>query len=82
MKYKMQLSEEALQFLRAIPKEQRRAIGYRLHLLGEDLAGDVKKLAATLPAYRLRVGNFRVLFTLENQTIKVFAVKNRKDAYE
>ena len=82
MKYGMQLSEEVLQSLRAVPKEQRRAIGYRLHLLCEDLAGDVKKLFATLPAYRLRVGNFRVLFTLEDQTIKVFAVKNRKDAYE
>ena len=82
MKYGMRLSDEVLQTLRAMPKEQRRAVGYRLHLLCEDLVGDVKKLAATLPAYRLRVGNFRVLFTLENQTINVFAVKNRRDAYE
>ena len=57
-------------------------IGYRRHLLCEDLAGDVKKLVATQPAYRLRVGSFRVLFTLENQTINVFAVKDRKIAYE
>ncbi len=76
------LSEEVLRALRAIPKEQRRAIGYRLHLLSENLNGDVKKLAASLPAYRLRVGSFRVLSNLENQTINVFAVKNRKDAYE
>ena len=78
----MRLSEEVLRALRAVPKEHRRAIGYRLHLLCEDLNGDVKKLAATLPAYRLRVGSFRVLFTLESQTINVFAVKNRRDAYE
>ena len=82
MKYGLRLGDEALQTLRAMPREQRRVIGYRLHLLGEDLTGDVKKLAATLPAYRLRVGDFRVLFTLENQTINVFAVKNRRDAYE
>ena len=82
MKHGMRLSGEALQTLRDMPKEQRRAIGYRLHLLCEDLSGDVKKLAASLPAYRLRVGDFRVLFTLENQTITVFAVKNRRDAYE
>ena len=82
MKYGMRLSAEALQTLRSIPKEQRRAVGYRLHLPCDDLTGDVKKLAATLPAYRLRVGNFRVLFTLEGQTINVFAVKNRKEAYE
>ena len=82
MKYGMHLSEEVLQVLRAMPKDQRRAVGYRRHLLCEDLSGDVKKLAATLPAYRLRIGSFRVLFTLVNQTINVFAVKNRKDAYE
>ena len=63
-----------------MPKEQRRTIGYRLHLLCEDLAGDVKKLSATLPAYWLRVGSFRVLFTLEDRTINVFAVRNRRDA--
>lgn len=82
MKYGMRLSGEVLQAPRAMPREQRRTIGHRLHLLCEDLAGDVKKLATTLPAYRLRVGNFRVLFTLEDQTINVFAVKNRRDAYE
>ena len=82
MKYELRFSEGGMQALRALPKEPRRTLGYRLYLLAQDLSGDVKKLAATMPAYRLRVGNFRVLFTLENQTINVFAVKNRRDAYE
>jgi len=30
----------------------------------------------------LRVGNFRVLFMLEGDLISVYAVKDRKEAYE
>ncbi|MDA1275431.1 MAG: hypothetical protein O2960_15525 [Verrucomicrobia bacterium] len=32
--------------------------------------------------YRLRVGDYRVLFRLEGNTIVVYDVKDRKDAYE
>jgi mRNA interferase RelE/StbE len=47
-----------------------------------DLSGDVKKLTAKTQEYRLRVGTLRVLFTLENDMISVYAVKDRKKAYE
>jgi len=32
--------------------------------------------------YRLRVGGFRALFLLEGDLISVYAVKDRKEAYE
>jgi mRNA interferase RelE/StbE len=67
--------------LRALPKEQRRRIGQKLDALQTDLVGDVKKLAGQEGKYRLRVGSFRVLFTLEKDLILVHAVKDRKDAY-
>ncbi|MDZ4815200.1 MAG: type II toxin-antitoxin system RelE/ParE family toxin [Verrucomicrobiota bacterium] len=63
-------------------KPTRRNIGLRLEALRENLQGDVKKLAAHKNAYRLRVGSFRVLFRLESETIQVYAIKDRKDAYE
>ena len=47
----------------------------------DDLRGDVLKLQAKGNFYRLRVGNFRVLFMLERDVIKVYAVKDRKEAY-
>ena len=46
-----------------------------------DLSGDVKKLSAKTHEYQLRVGTFRVLFTLENDLISIYAVKDRKKAY-
>lgn len=54
----------------------------RLDALQDDLSGDVKKLTARTPEYRLRVGNLRVLFTLEGDLISVYRVKDRKEAYE
>ena len=80
--YSLAIVEEARDQLRALPKDRRRQIGQRLTQLQENLTGDVKKLVANEPKYRLRVGKYRVLFRLEASTIVVYAVKDRKEAYE
>ena len=42
--------------------------------------GTVKKLKGTkIPLYRLRTGNFRVVFRIEENTIAVLFVTDRKD---
>jgi len=82
MRYRLEIKDEAREQLRALPKEHRRNIGWRLDQLQSDLAGDVKKLAARTQEYRLRAGSFRVLFMLEGDLIVVYAVKDRKEAYE
>ena len=81
MRYRLEIGEEALEQLRALPKEQRQRIGQKLDALQTDLQGDVKKLAGQAGKYRLRVGSFRVLFTLEKDLLFVHIVKDRKDAY-
>jgi len=65
-----------------MPKELRRRIGERLNALESAFQGDLKKLAGTENKYRLRVGNYRVLFRLAGSQIQVYAVKDRKEAYE
>jgi mRNA-degrading endonuclease RelE of RelBE toxin-antitoxin system len=65
-----------------LPKEQRRRIGERLTRLQNGLTGDVKKLSAKENKYRLRAGDFRILFALAGGQISVYAVKDRKDVYE
>jgi mRNA-degrading endonuclease RelE of RelBE toxin-antitoxin system len=82
MRYRLEIKEEARQQLRALTKERRRNIGRRLDALQSDLSGDVKKLAAKTHEYRLRAGSLRVLFTLEKDVISVYAVRDRKKAYE
>jgi mRNA interferase RelE/StbE len=82
VRYRLEIKEEALQQLRALPKEHRRQIGWKIDALQTDLSGDVKKLAARTHEYRMRVGQFRVLFMLEGDLLSVYAVKDRKNAYE
>lgn len=81
MRYRLEISPEALEQLRALPKEQRQRIGQRIDAVQTDLQGDVKKLVGQSGKYRLRVGAHRVLFTLEKDLIFVHLVKDRKDAY-
>jgi len=81
MRYRLEIKQEARKQLKALPKEKRRNVGRRLDALQVDLSGDVKKLTAKTHEYRLRVGSLRVLFTLENDLISVYAIKDRKEAY-
>ncbi len=46
------------------------------------LSGDVKKLKAFVPNYRLRVGDWRVLFEIDGNSIVVHEVKHRSEAYD
>ncbi len=81
MEYEVEIIDEAKVALRAMPREIRRAIGYRIFLLQRDLSGNVQKLRGSKNEYRLRVGNHRVLFELEGNKIIVYAVGDRKDIY-
>jgi mRNA interferase RelE/StbE len=79
--YELIIDDAALEQLRALPKEIRRNIGYRIELLQNSFEGDVKKLEGEQRRYRLRVGTHRVLFRLDGKVIRVYAVKQRKEAY-
>jgi mRNA interferase RelE/StbE len=82
MRYRLLLAIEAREQLRMLTGENRRNVGHRLDALQNDLRGDVRKLNGREAKYRLRVGRFRVLFTLEQDLIFVYAVKDRKEAYD
>ena len=82
MRYQIEFVPSALQQLRALPKETRRLIGGKLERAQNDLDGDVKKLKGFKNKYRLRAGNYRVLFELEGACVVVYHVGDRKDVYE
>ena len=42
---------------------------------------NIKRLRSFEPAYRLRVGDFRILFDVEEDRIVIGRVMHRKDAY-
>jgi len=57
-------------------------VGQRIETMRDDLRGDVVKLRDKGNRYRLRIGTFRVLFVLAGEVIQVYAVKDRKKAYD
>lgn len=82
MPYRLLISEEARGQIRALPEELRKNIGHRPDLLQQEFSGDIKKLEGLRNHYRLRVGGHRGLFRMNSGIIEVYAVKQRKSAYE
>jgi mRNA interferase RelE/StbE len=82
MRYHIAIPDTVKAQLRAMADSARQEIGYKLFLLQEDLSGDIKKLKGSRNQYRLRVGNYRVLFELEADTITVYDLGHRKDIYK
>ena len=53
----------------------------KLKLLEENLQGDVKKLTNHTPEYRMRVGDWRILFEVEEEKIIIYRIRHRREAY-
>ena len=81
MKYQIEFKPRALKDLKAFNKSEARRIVEKIKLMKEDLSGDVKRLTNFTPEYRLRVGNYRVLFELEGDKVVIYRIRHRKDAY-
>lgn len=64
MRYEIEFRPKALRDLKRLSPEISRRIEKKLDLLRQDLAGDVKRLVDYTPGWRLRVGDWRVLFEL------------------
>lgn len=43
---------------------------------------NIKKLTNFEPSYRLRIGNYRILFDVSENTIEIGRVLHRKDSYK
>ena len=82
MNYTVDLKPKAIKDLKHLQKQDASRIADALERLQSDLTGDVKKLTNFTPEYRLRVGQFRVLFEIEKETrIIVYRVVHRREAY-
>jgi mRNA interferase RelE/StbE len=74
--------ESARAELRAIDREMAIRILLALTEYSESGAGDVKALAGDWQGYfRLRVGDYRVIYTVSATEITVIGVRHRSDVY-
>jgi mRNA interferase RelE/StbE len=64
MHYELEIMKKAVRDLQDIDRTTAARILGKLESLQNDLSGDVKRLTNFTPEYRLRVGDFRVLFAI------------------
>lgn len=79
--YQIELMPRAIKDLKDLPKLDVKKVIEKIKVLENGLSGDTKKLTNFSPEYRLRVGNYRVLFEIENHKIIIYRIKHRKEIY-
>lgn len=82
MKYQIVIDKPALKFLQKQPPDQRERLLKAIYKLPD--LGDIKPMAGHDNLYRLRVGTYRVIYTIENDilTVRVLTIGNRGDVYK
>jgi mRNA interferase RelE/StbE len=87
MPYTVKIKRQAKRKLRTLPRPERQRIAEKIHNLGlnpDDKELDVKKLEGEEGLFRLRVGDWRVIFNRQDE-LKIIAIekiKPRGDAYK
>jgi len=82
MKYKVELKPKAIKDFKSIPKADGKRIVEKLQLLENNLKGDIKRLTNYTPEYRMRIGDWRILFEVEEEKIIVYRIRHRREAYK
>ncbi|MEI7581811.1 type II toxin-antitoxin system RelE/ParE family toxin [Runella sp.] len=86
MAYRIRYTKKAVKSLKDFPKSDVLSIIEAIEQLAEapELKTNVKTLHNFVSSYRLRVGNYRVLFDREDtlKIIDVIDVGHRKDIYQ
>ena len=78
----VEYAELAMENLRALPKTVAAQIIRKISRLEGGLTGNIKRLRQADFAYRLRMGDYRILFDVEDDTIVIQKIGHRKDVYE
>jgi mRNA interferase RelE/StbE len=82
-KYRLRLKKSAAKEIENLPKKDcARVVGAIQKLLDDPYAQNTQKLSGQ-EKYRIRVGNYRVLYEIINDELVVMVVKvgHRKDVY-
>lgn len=83
MAYTVHLEHRVERDLRRMPKDVVRRLDALFQQLAEDPRPDgvVKLAGKTSSGWRVRVGDYRILYQIEGSRIYVYRLKHRRDAY-
>ena len=75
-------SEEALENLQALPRRFADQMIRKISRLEHGLSADIKRLQSADFGYRLRSGDYRILFDVIDDDIVIQKIKKRSEAYD
>jgi mRNA interferase RelE/StbE len=81
-RYKIEYGATALNDLDSLPEKIRKQILRKIGRLESGLHSDIKQLRRADVAYRLRMGDYRVLFDVEGGVIVIRRIGDRKSIYD
>lgn len=83
MTYEVVLTGKAQKQLCELPKKTQAAIALAIDALKEGLNHHCKKLQGLEAGYRLRVGDYRIIFQIERGKLVIVVIKiaHRRDVY-
>lgn len=81
MRYQIVIEKRAQKFIRKQPKPQQERLLRAIYQLPE---GDVKQMKGNEGLYRLRVGTYRVIYTIDNDRLIIVVIDagNRGQVYQ
>ena len=81
MSYTILYEKAAVKFLKKQPEEQQRRIMEAIHALPE--RGDIKQLKGHAELFRLRIGSYRIIYTVDHGKLVVCVIDigNRGQIY-
>ena len=85
MAYRIEVTPRARKDLRALPKKERQRIAEQIDALKTDpRPTGCKKLKGREDFYRIRVGDYRVVYQIEDEVLLILIVRvgDRKEIYE
>ncbi|MGO9244006.1 MAG: type II toxin-antitoxin system RelE family toxin [Verrucomicrobiia bacterium] len=81
-RYVVRYTELALENLGELPKREASQLIRKITRLEGGLHGNIKRLQGGDIGYRLRMGDYRVLFDVKDAIILVQKIGHRKDVYD
>lgn len=79
--FQIEYGSTAIHDLDNLPARIRNQVLKKIERLGLGLHGDIKRLHAADYTYRLRMGDYRVLFDVERDVIIIRRIGHRKEIY-
>ncbi|MGZ5435109.1 MAG: type II toxin-antitoxin system RelE family toxin [Pyrinomonadaceae bacterium] len=80
--YRIEYSPSAIRDIDDLPPKTRNQVLKKTERLQSGLYGNIKRLTNNDYAYRLRMGDYRILFDVEGELIIIRRVGHRKEIYD